>query len=99
MKPYKRLLRRPVASRDKRFEHVEQRSGRLQQRNRLDAPEWSAFTPEERGDWSRNAVAVYFRRIVEAMDAGTFDADDERHFTWDALSLVCSSAAFGPTTT
>ena len=57
------------------------------QRNRLLDPEWETLPLEVRELWSRNAVAVYYRRIIEAMDARTFDAEEDRHFSWDAVAL------------
>lgn len=57
------------------------------QRSRLLDPEWETLPLEVRELWSRNAVAVYYRRIIEAMDARTFDAEEDRHFSWDAVAL------------
>jgi hypothetical protein len=36
---------------------------------------------------SQNALGAYLRRIFEALDAETFDAEVDRHFSWDAVSL------------
>jgi DNA-binding transcriptional ArsR family regulator len=57
------------------------------QRARLLDPEWETMPLEVRELWSRNAVAVYYRRIIEAMDARTFDAEEDRHFSWDSVAL------------
>jgi DNA-binding transcriptional ArsR family regulator len=60
---------------------------RTTQRDLIDTPAWSTLSLAEREEWSRNAIAFYFRRITEAVEAGTFDAEVERHFSWDAVSL------------
>lgn len=43
--------------------------------------------PGQREIWSRNAVVVYFWRILDAVRAGTFDLQPDRHFSWDAIIL------------
>jgi DNA-binding transcriptional ArsR family regulator len=60
---------------------------RTTQRNQLDSNAWSTLALSAREKWSRNAIAFYLRRITEAMDAGTFDAEVDRHFAWDGVSL------------
>lgn len=80
------------------IEVVDERSGgrrrggvehiyRTTQRDLLDTPTWATLPLSAREEWSRNAIAFYFRRITEAVEAGTFDAEVDRHFAWDALSL------------
>lgn len=60
---------------------------RTTQRNRLDTPEWATLSLKDREVWTLNAVGAYLRRIFEGLDTGTFDAEVDRHFSWDALSL------------
>ena len=57
--------------------------------NRLDHEEWALLSRAEREEKSVNDIAFYMRRITEAVEARTFDADAElqRHFSWDALEL------------
>jgi DNA-binding transcriptional ArsR family regulator len=56
-------------------------------RNRFDTSEWADLPPATREMLSQNALGAFFRRVVEALDAGTFDAEVDRHISWDALSL------------
>jgi DNA-binding transcriptional ArsR family regulator len=54
---------------------------------RFDSPEWAGLPLECREIWTRNAVAVYFTRVIDAVGAGTFDSRGDRHFSWDAVVL------------
>jgi DNA-binding transcriptional ArsR family regulator len=60
---------------------------RSSQPARLGTPEWLQLPLAHRELWSRNSVAIYFCRIAEAIGARTFDAQDDRHFSWDAVTL------------
>jgi DNA-binding transcriptional ArsR family regulator len=60
---------------------------RTSQPNRFDSPAWASLPQERREVWTRNAVAVYFRRVIEAVGAGTFDWEGDRHFSWDVVTL------------
>jgi DNA-binding transcriptional ArsR family regulator len=60
---------------------------RTTQRDHLGSEAWATLTPAARAVRSHNAIAFYFRRVTEAVDAGTFDAELDRHFSWDAVSL------------
>lgn len=40
-----------------------------------------------REECTRGTVAFLLRRITQAVDAGTFDADVDRHLSWDAVNL------------
>lgn len=60
---------------------------RTLQRDQLDTEDWKLLTQAEREEKSANMIAFYFRRVDEAVQAKTFDADPDRHFTWDAISL------------
>lgn len=57
------------------------------QRDHLDAETWPMLSLREREERSGNMIAFYLRRITEAVEAGTFDAEVDRHFSWDALTL------------
>jgi DNA-binding transcriptional ArsR family regulator len=80
------------------IEVVDERSGgrrrggvehiyRSTQNDLLDSPTWATLPLRVREEWSQNAIAFYFRQITEAVEAGTFDAEVDRHFSWAALSL------------
>jgi DNA-binding transcriptional ArsR family regulator len=60
---------------------------RTTQPSRFDSPDWARLPLEQREVWSRNAVAVYFWRVIDAVGAGTFDSEGIRHFSWDAVIL------------
>ena len=49
--------------------------------------DWARLSQAEREEKSNYAIASYFRRVYEAVEAGTFDADLTRHWSWDAVSL------------
>jgi DNA-binding transcriptional ArsR family regulator len=53
----------------------------------IDSREWAALPIGRRRAWTRSAVAMYFRRIVEAIDGDTFESESDRHFSWDAVAL------------
>jgi DNA-binding transcriptional ArsR family regulator len=55
--------------------------------SRLDTPEWMRLSLERRELWSRDSVALYFWRVIDAIGAGTFDSQRDRHFSWDAVTL------------
>jgi DNA-binding transcriptional ArsR family regulator len=57
------------------------------QRAHLDTPAWEKLSPFLRKDFSGNVVASYFKRVSEAIGAGTFDAEVDRHLSWDSPSL------------
>jgi DNA-binding transcriptional ArsR family regulator len=60
---------------------------RAVQRDHLDAEAWSMLTQAEREAKSDNMIASYFQRVLEAVEAETFDADVTRHWSWDAVDL------------
>jgi DNA-binding transcriptional ArsR family regulator len=60
---------------------------RATSRDYLDTATWSTWPLAAREQWSRNAVAFYLRRMTEAIETGTFDAEVDRHFSWDAVAL------------
>jgi hypothetical protein len=60
---------------------------RTTQRDHLGAEDWATLPLAVREERTRGTVAFYFRRISEAVDAGTFDAEVTRHLSWDVLNL------------
>jgi DNA-binding transcriptional ArsR family regulator len=60
---------------------------RTTQRDLLDTEAWSTLSLAARETRTRGTVAFLFRRISEAVDAGTFDAEIDRHLSWDAVNL------------
>ncbi|HEX3042508.1 MAG TPA: winged helix-turn-helix domain-containing protein [Solirubrobacterales bacterium] len=80
------------------IEVVEKRPGRRQgaaiehvyrgiQRAHFDTASWNAVPHQGRNAVSYAAVSSYFARVSEAVDAGTFDAEVDRHLSWDSLAL------------
>lgn len=53
----------------------------------FDTPAWEALPLHLRRDISANVIASYFEQIADAVDAGTFDAEVDRHFSWDRAML------------
>lgn len=54
---------------------------------RLDAPSWSGLPQVLRSDISGKVLAGYFKRIEQALDAGTFDQEVDRHLSWIPVTL------------
>ncbi len=50
-------------------------------------PSWSEVPDSIKGVYSRHTFEQLSERIVAAMEAGTFDARGDRHFTWTPVSL------------
>lgn len=57
------------------------------QRAFFDAPSWEKLPRFLKDDFSSNILASFFTRISEALDSGTFDAEVDRHLTWNGLAL------------
>jgi len=57
------------------------------QRDDLRLEDWAALSQAEREEKSENSIAFYFRRVSEAVEAATFDAEASRHWSWDAVTL------------
>ena len=53
----------------------------------FDTATWEAFPIFLREEFSGSNLASYIGRISEAVEAGTFDAEVDRHFSWDGISL------------
>jgi DNA-binding transcriptional ArsR family regulator len=74
---------RPGRRRGAAIEHVY----RGIQRVHFDTATWKSVSRSERDTVSRAAVSAYFARIAEAVEGGTFDAEVERHLSWDGVAL------------
>lgn len=48
---------------------------------------WERLPTFVREDISTNMVVSYLARLAEAIEAGTFDAETDRHFSWDKPTL------------
>lgn len=74
---------RPGRRRGAAIEHVY----RGIQRSHFDTATWKTVSRSARDSWSRSAVSAYFARIAEAVEGSTFDAEPDRHFSWDGVAL------------
>jgi len=53
----------------------------------FDTATWKSVPLSDRDAVSRSILSSYFARISEAVQAGTFDEDVDRHLSWDAVAL------------
>jgi DNA-binding transcriptional ArsR family regulator len=53
----------------------------------IETPQWAVLPSFLREDISANVLSVYFARVNEAIEAGTFDAETDRHLSWDKATL------------
>jgi predicted transcriptional regulator len=53
----------------------------------FDTSSWEGVPRSDRDAVSRAAVSSYFARISEAVEAGTFDEELDRHLSWDGIVL------------
>lgn len=60
---------------------------RVIRRPYFDTPTWVALPLPVREEMSESFLNSYFQRVTEAIDAGTFDADTDRHFSWKPVTL------------
>jgi hypothetical protein len=60
---------------------------RLKQRAFFDTPTWELLPRFLRDECSAAFLHSYFARVDEAIEAGTFDAEVDRHFSWDGVAL------------
>jgi DNA-binding transcriptional regulator GbsR (MarR family) len=74
---------RPGRRRGAAIEHVY----RGIRRSHFDTATWKTVSRSERDTWSRTAVSAYFARIAESVESGTFDAEVDRHVSWDGIAL------------
>lgn len=80
------------------IEVIEERTGRRRgaaiehvyrgiQRAHFDTESWETLPREGRNAVSHAAVGSYFARLGEAVNGGTFDAEIDRHLSWDSVVL------------
>jgi hypothetical protein len=65
------------------IEHVYEGIGKAH----FDTATWENVALSDRDAVSRSILSSYFARISEAVQAGTFDKDVDRHLSWDAVAL------------
>jgi hypothetical protein len=53
----------------------------------FDGPSWEALPHVVRDEISRTFLANYFERVADAVKAGTFDADTDRHLSWKPVVI------------
>jgi DNA-binding transcriptional ArsR family regulator len=53
----------------------------------IDNATWAALPYSIRGEFSSKIFAEFSDRVIEAMQAGTFDSRPDRHFTWTPALL------------
>ncbi|HVD38946.1 MAG TPA: winged helix-turn-helix domain-containing protein [Solirubrobacterales bacterium] len=74
---------RPGRRRGAAIEHIY----RAMRRAHFDTYTWEGVSYSGRDSISRSVLASYQQRIGEALDAGTFDQEVDRHLSWDAIVL------------
>lgn len=74
---------RPGRRRGAAIEHVY----RAIQRAYFDTPTWKNVPLSGRDAVSRSILGSYQQRIREAVEAGTFDLELDRHLSWDTVAL------------
>lgn len=79
----KLIEERPGRRRGAAIEHVYEGIGRAH----FDAAMWEMVPRSDRAAVSRSILDSYFARISEAVRAGTFDQDLNRHLSWDNVGL------------
>lgn len=65
----------------------EEKFYRLKQRAYFNTPTWEKLPRFLRDECSASFLHSYFARIAEAIEAGTFDAELDRHLSWDGVAL------------
>lgn len=74
---------RPGRRRGASIEHVY----RGIQRAHFDTSTWKRVAQSEREALSRSVLESYFALVAEAIEAGTFDDEIDRHLSWDGVVL------------
>jgi DNA-binding transcriptional ArsR family regulator len=74
---------RPGRRRGVAIEHVY----RAIRRAHFDTCSWKSVPRSKRDAVSRSVISSYQERIREAIEAGTFDQEIDRHLSWDAVAL------------
>jgi hypothetical protein len=59
----------------------------------FDEETWALLPPSMREEFSGRIFQQFGERVAEALEAGTFDARPDRHFTWEPLVLDESGRA------
>jgi DNA-binding transcriptional ArsR family regulator len=57
------------------------------QRVLFDKSSWESLPDSYKGGVTGEVATTYIARVVEAIEAGTIDLRDERHFTWTAMQF------------
>lgn len=60
---------------------------RLVHRAHIDTPTWELLPSGNRQAFSNSILASYGGRVKEAVEAGTLDAEPDRHLSWTPVSL------------
>ncbi|HEX3735295.1 MAG TPA: winged helix-turn-helix domain-containing protein [Solirubrobacterales bacterium] len=60
---------------------------RTKQRAHFDTRTWEELPRFLRDEFSASILHSYFGRVAEAIRAGTFDSEVDRHFSWDGVAL------------
>lgn len=79
----KLIEERPGSRRGAAIEHVYEGIGKAH----FDTETWETVPRSDRTAVSRSILASYFARISEAVRAGTFDEEVNRHLSWDNIAL------------
>jgi DNA-binding transcriptional ArsR family regulator len=58
---------------------------RATQRVLFDKSSWEGLPDSHKGSVTGEAVTTYIERVEEAIEGGTIDVRDDRHFTWTAM--------------
>lgn len=74
---------RPGRRRGASIEHIY----RAIRRVHFDTATWEGIPRTNREAVSRSTLSSYFERVSEAVDAGTFDLELNRHLSWDEVAL------------
>jgi hypothetical protein len=74
---------RPGRRRGASVEHVY----RAIRRAYFDFPTWASVPPSGRNAVSKSVLGSYQLRVRDAFQAGTFDREPDRHFSWDTIAL------------
>lgn len=77
------IEKRPGSRRGASVEHVY----RSIQRAHFDTATWEGLPRFQRDVVSGSILGSYFTRVREAIEAGTFDQEVDRHLSWDAVVL------------
>jgi predicted transcriptional regulator len=56
-------------------------------RAHFDTATWEGIPRSERDAASYSVLSSYFQRVQEALETGTFDAEIDRHLSWDAIVI------------